>query len=68
MMGEPLGCLLQLVWLPYQLWKAMTGESRVGTSPLDREVGRFWKAFAVIATLGVLGGLVAWVWFKEFNH
>lgn len=61
--GEPLGCLLRLVWLPYELWKAMSGESRLGTSEMDREAGRFWKGFAVAATLVVIAGAVAWVWF-----
>lgn len=64
MTDEPLGCLLQLVWLPYQLWKAMTGESRVGTSEMDREVGRFWKGFAVTATVIVILAVIAWY----FNH
>lgn len=62
MSDEPLGCLLQIVWLPYQLWKAMTEESRVGTSRMDREVGWFWHKFAVIATVVVIGGAVAWIW------
>ena len=62
MIGEPLGCLLQLIWLPYQLWKAVSGESLMGTSEMDRQVGRFWKGFAIIATLVVLLGLVTWIW------
>ncbi len=66
MTDEPLGCLLQLVWLPYHLWKAMCGESRVGTSEMDREVGRFWKRFAVVATLLVLIGVITWIWLMEF--
>jgi hypothetical protein len=62
MIDEPLGCLLQLVWLPYRIWKGMFGESRLGTSEMDREVGRFWKSFAVIATVIAVVGGVAWIW------
>ena len=62
MTHEPLGCFLELIWLPYRLWQAMTGESLVGTSAIDRQAGRFWKAFAVIATIVFLAGVVAWIW------
>ena len=65
MSDEPLGCLLQLLWLPYQLWKAMSGESRVGTSEMDREVGRFWTKFAIVGTVVVVLGVIAWVWFAD---
>ena len=65
MSDEPLGCLLQLLWLPYQLWKAMSGESRVGTSEMDREVGRFWTKFALVGTVVVVLGVIAWVWFAD---
>ncbi len=40
----------------------MFGESRLGTSEMDREVGRFWKSFAVIATVIAVVGGVAWIW------
>lgn len=63
---EPLGCLLRLIWLPYQFWQAMSAESRIGTSEMDRQVGRFWRIFAMIATIVVLSGGVAWVWFSIF--
>jgi hypothetical protein len=66
MSDEPLGCLLRLIWLPYQLWKAMSGESRVGLSEMDRQAGRFWKSFAVITTLAVVLGMVAWMAFSVF--
>lgn len=66
MSDEPLGCLLRLIWLPYQLWKAMSGESRVGTSEMDRQAGRFWKSFAVITTLAVVLGVVAWIGLMAF--
>jgi hypothetical protein len=66
MSDEPLGCLLRLIWLPYQLWKAMSGESLVGTSEMDRQAGRFWKSFAVITTLAVVLGMVAWMAFSVF--
>jgi hypothetical protein len=66
MSQEPLGCLLRLIWLPYQFWKAMSGESRVGTSEMDRQAGRFWKGFAVIATAIVILGAVAWIWVSGF--
>ena len=62
MNDEPLGCLLRLVWLPYELWKAMSGESRVGTSEMDLDAGRFWKTFAWVATLVVITGGVGWIW------
>lgn len=67
MSDEPLGCLLRLIWLPYQLWKAMSGESRVGTSEMDRQAGRFWRRFAMIATLAVVLGMVAWMAFSVFQ-
>ena len=66
MSDEPLGCLLRLVWLPYQLWKAMSGESRLGTSEMDRQAGRFWKKFAVIATIVVISAVIAWIVFSVF--
>jgi hypothetical protein len=66
MSDEPLGCLLQLIWLPYRLWQAMCGESRVGTSEMDREVGRFWKGFGVIATFVVISAVIAWIAFSVF--
>ena len=59
MSDEPLGCLLRLVWLPYQSWKAMCEESRMGMSEMDREAGKFWKWFGVIATLLVILGVIA---------
>ena len=65
MSDEPLGCLLQLLWLPYQLWKAMSEESRVGTSEMDREVGRFWTKFALVGTVVIGLGVIAWVWFAD---
>ena len=61
MSDEPLGCLLRLVWLPYQFWKAMCEESRVGTSEMDREVGKFWKWFAVISSVTVVLAVIAWL-------
>lgn len=60
MVEVPLGCLLRLVWLPYQIWQAMSGESRLGISELDLQAGRLWKSFAVIGSMLVLVGLVAW--------
>lgn len=68
MTDEPLGCLLRLIWLPYQLWQAMTGESRVGTSEMDRQAGRFWKSFAVIASFLVVVGLIVWIWLFKLNR
>lgn len=64
MTDEPFGCLLRLIWLPYQLWQAMTEESRVGTSEMDRQAGRFWRKFAVIATGLVLLAFITWVWIE----
>ncbi len=61
MIGEPLGCLLRLIWLPYQIWQAMSGDSLMGTSELDRHAGRLWKSFAVIGTILLLAGVVAWI-------
>jgi hypothetical protein len=66
MMDEPLGCLLQLVWLPYRLWQAMSGESRLGMSEMDRQAGRFWKRFALIATIVVISAVIAWIGFSVF--
>lgn len=66
MSDEPLGCLLRLVWLPYQFWKATCEESRVGTSEMDREAGKLWKWFAVIATFVVISGVISWIAFSLF--
>ncbi|RYD49615.1 MAG: hypothetical protein EOP83_24935 [Verrucomicrobiaceae bacterium] len=59
---EPLGCLLRLVWLPYQVWKAITEQSVVGTSELDRSAGRFWRNSAIIATVLLLAGAALVIW------
>ena len=60
---EPLGCLLQLLWLPYEIWKAMSEQSRLGTSEMDRESGRLLRKFALVGTIVILLGVVAWIWF-----
>lgn len=63
MTDEPLGCLLTLVWLPYQAWKAMRDSSALGTSKMDRDAGRFWENFAILATAVLcIGGAVVWWW------
>ena len=62
MSDEPLGCLLRLLWIPYELWKAMSEQSRVGTSEMDREAGRFWKKFAIGGTVVVMMGFILWIW------
>ncbi|MGL4399908.1 MAG: hypothetical protein ACRCXD_08565 [Luteolibacter sp.] len=66
MSEESLGCLLQLIWLPYRIWQAMSGESRLGTSEMDQQVGRFWKMLAVIVTIMVILGVVAWIYVSAF--
>ncbi len=59
---DELGCLVWVVWLPYRLWLGMTGESRVGTSPMDRQLGHFWRNFAIVLTIVVVIGALLWVW------
>jgi hypothetical protein len=68
MIDEPLGCLLSLIWLPYRIWKAMCAESFIGTSELDRQAGRFWKGFAVVASLVVILGLIVWILLAYINR
>jgi len=66
-MDGPLGCLFGVFWLPFRLGQAFQGESRMGMSELDRWAGRFWRRFAVIATVVlvgavmVTGGVVWWI-------
>ncbi len=67
MNDEPLGCLLGLLWLPYEAWQRMTGSSRIGTSEMDREAGRFWKKFAIVGTIAILLGTGAWIWWSEYK-
>ncbi len=64
MSDEPLGCLLRLLWIPYELWKAISEQSRVGTSEMDRESGRFLWKFAIGGTILVVLGAIFWIWFS----
>lgn len=61
-MDEILGCLAAILWLPYEVWKRMTGESRTGTSRMDRDTGLLYRRIAIAGTavLGLLG-LAWWV-------
>ncbi len=61
-MDEPLGCLLQLVWLPYRIWKSIAEGSVVGSSELDREAGRLWRNFAIIGSVVLIAVAALIVW------
>lgn len=61
-MDEPFGCLLQLIWLPYQIWKAIAERSVVGTSEVDRDGGRFLRIFAIIGSILLIGVVILVVW------
>lgn len=64
MSDEPLGCLLQLLWLPYEIWKTISESSRVGASEMDRQGGRCLLKFAVSGTIVLLLGAIIWIWFS----
>ena len=40
----------------------MAEQSRVGTSEMDREAGRFWQRFALAGTVGILLAATVWIW------
>lgn len=61
-MDEPFGCLLQLIWLPYQIWKAIAERSVVGTSEMDRDGGRFLRIFAIIGSILLISVVILVVW------
>jgi hypothetical protein len=61
-MDEPLGCLFQLLWLPFRTWAAISERSLVGASEMDREAGRFWKNFAIIGTILLLAVAALIIW------
>lgn len=67
-MDKPLGCLLQLIWLPYQIWKAIAERSVMGTSEMDREAGRLWKNFAIIGSIILIGVVVFIIWLIKNNR
>jgi hypothetical protein len=61
--------LIDLFWLPYNIWKHTTESSRVGVSQDEKDTLRFWYAVAMTATLVivtiVLLGVLAFYWFAE---
>lgn len=54
------GILLQLLTLPYRLWKESMENSRVGPSEWDWETLRFWRCIAAIGGAVVLVVAIAW--------
>jgi hypothetical protein len=49
--GELIGCLARLLWLPYQIGRAISERSMVGESEMNRAAGRLWRNLAIIGTI-----------------
>lgn len=43
--------LLELIWLPFESWKNSTENSRVGTSPHEKQTLKIWMNFGATATV-----------------
>lgn len=53
--------LIDLICLPYELWKRSNESSGVGLSESERKAQRFWGWFAAVAAVVILGaGLLVW--------
>jgi len=61
----PGGCLFELVYLPYRACKWFAENSRFGSSRADRENMEWWKRFAILGTVLIIAGIIAYKYFWE---
>ncbi|MFT3992340.1 MAG: hypothetical protein QM680_13125 [Luteolibacter sp.] len=63
MIWDLIEILIRIVWFPYLAWKRSGEDSRIGTSPMDRETQEFWKGCGIVATVIMIGvgGIVWWM-------